>query len=264
MSAPRSADGVPPVPDDAAGRATAQTLDRGLQVLEAVAHAAEPLSAMDIAAAVGVHRTVAHRLAGTLARRGYVHSDGNGRYRLGTASLALASRVTDLRTVARPFLEDLARRTGETVHLVIPSGPNVVFIDGLESDQALRVTIRTGQVMPAHATSVGKAWLATLGPEQLHAFYPDEQLEQITPHTIATRRRLEEVLADVRRVGYATSEGDSESGVGSIGVVVRDGSGTVRAAISVALPLHRLTAEKPADLSAAVLESAGQLGSRLT
>lgn len=245
-------------------RTIAQTLDRGLQVLEAVAHAADSLSAAEIAAAVGIHRTVAHRLAGTLARRGYLQPAGDGRYRLGTAIPALASLVTDVRTVARPFLEDLARRTDETVQLVLTSGPNVVFIDGIESPQALRVSIRNGRTLPAHTTSVGKAWLATLDQTQLHELYPEEQLPQITPHTISTRSRLAQVLADVRRAGYAINEGESESGVGSIGVVVRDSKGSVRAAMSVAVPLHRLTPEKRHFLADAIRETAKQVGARLT
>ena len=245
-------------------RANAQTLDRGLQVLEAVARSADPMSATEIAAAIGIHRTVAHRLAGTLARRGYLHPDGDGRHRLGTAILALASVVTDVRAVARPFLEDLVRRTEETVQLVALSGTAVVFIDGLESSQTLRVSIRNGRTVPAHATSVGKAWLATLGQRQLHDLYPDEQLPQLTPQTISTRTMLEEVLVQVRQAGYAVNDGESESGVGSVGVVVQDSTGSVRAALSVAVPLYRLTDERRKVLAEALHHTAAQVGERLS
>ena len=263
MSA-EATDAVGPETADGMVRATAQTLDRGLQVLEVVARASDPLSASEIGSAVGLHRTVAHRLAGTLARRGYLHADGNGRYRPGTAILALASLVTDVRSVARPFLEELAERTQETVQLALPSGRNVVFIDGLESPQALRVTSRTGRTLPAHTTSVGKAWLATLDQKQLRELYPDEQLPQSTPDTISTRSKLEEVLAEVRRTGHAINEGENAAGVGSVGVVVRDAGGHARAAMSVAAPLHRLTAERRQFLAEALQETAERVGARLT
>src|SRR5271156_6105458 len=101
------------VPAPAGSVTTSQTLDRGLQVLEAVARAGDPLTVAEAAASVGLDRTVAHRLVATLATRGYLQRDGSGGYRLGPTCLALASAITDLRTMARPFLEKLGDATGE-------------------------------------------------------------------------------------------------------------------------------------------------------
>jgi DNA-binding IclR family transcriptional regulator len=81
-------------------------------------------------------------------------------------------------------------------------GDNVRFVDGVESDQPVRVTVRTGALMPAHSTSGGKVLLAELSPQHLHALYP-QGLRRVADRTIVDLRELEEELAAVRREGYA-------------------------------------------------------------
>lgn len=240
------------------GTPRAQTLDRGLQVLEAVARAGSAVTVAEVSAAVGLDRTVAHRLMATLAARGYVQRDVRGGYMLGPTCMALASATTDLRAVARPFMERLQRATGETVHLVVVSGRDVVFLDGIEGNHALRVTNRTGRVLPAHSTSVGKAWLAALDPERIDELYGDTHLAEVTRFTLRDFDLLRKELTTVRMRGYATSNGESEIGIGSIGVAVCDASGEPRAALSVALPLDRwsdrLEQEAAAELHSAAAE----------
>jgi DNA-binding IclR family transcriptional regulator len=246
-----------------ASPATSQTLDRGLQVLEAVARAGDPLSVAEAASVVGLDRTVAHRLVATLAARGYLQRDGSGRYRLGPTCLALASATTDLRTVARPYLEALRNATSETVHLVVLSGRQVVFIDGIESVHALRVASRAGRLLPAHATSVGKALLAALPAERFDALYGHADLVSVTPRTITDRDELVQQLAAIRERGYAVNQGESENGVGSVGLVVRSPAGEPRAALSVALPLERWTPATEQFAADALRSAAASLGAHL-
>lgn len=243
----------------------AQTLDRGLQILEAVARSGDPLTVAQAAEIVGLDRTVTHRLVSTLAIRGYLHREGSGGggYRLGPTCLALASAITDLRTMARPFLETLAQATGETVHVVVLSGREVVFIDGIESPHTLRVTARTGRLVLAHATSVGKAWLAALPDHRLNELYGQTELLPITDQTITDRDTLTRELETIRDQGYATSHGESESGVGSIGVAVCNPQGEPRAAMSVALPLDRWSETLETNAVAHLKQAAAALGSSL-
>jgi DNA-binding IclR family transcriptional regulator len=246
-----------------ASPATSQTLDRGLQILEAVARAGDPLSVAEAAVSVGLDRTVAHRLIATLAARGYLRRDGSGRYRLGPTCLALASATSDLRTVARPYLEALGGATGETVHLVVLSGRQVVFIDGIESGHALRVATRTGRLLPAHATSVGKALLAALPPARFDALYGQADLVSVTARTITDRDELAAQLVEIRARGYAVNHGESENGVGSVGMAVCDPAGEPRAALSVALPLNRWTGDTEERAADALRSATVALGAHL-
>jgi DNA-binding IclR family transcriptional regulator len=241
----------------------AQTLDRGLQVLEAVARSGDPVTVAEAAATVGLDRTVAHRLISTLAIRGYLHRDAAGGYRLGPTCLALASAITDLRTMARPYLEMLASTTGETAHVVVLSGREVVFIDGIESTHALRVAARTGRLLPAHATSVGKAWLAALPRPRIDELYGHAELAPVTGRTITDRKALDRELDAIRQRGYAVSRGESENGVGSIGVAVTNPDGEPRAAMSVALPLDRWSDSVERDCADRLREVATTFGANL-
>lgn len=241
----------------------AQTLDRGLQVLEGIARATGSVTVADAAAGAGLDRRVTHRLIRTLAARGYLQRDAGGGYRLGPACLALASAMGDLRTLAHPFIEELAEVSGETVQLVVLSGRQVVFIAGVESRKALRVGSRTGRLLPANATSVGKAWLAALEPDQVEALFRSTDLPAVTARTITDAAALFAELDVIRRRGYATSHGESEDGVGSVGMAVRGSDGQPRLAISVAMPLERMTPASEASTAAELAAVVDRLSARL-
>ena len=109
----------------------AQTLDRGLAVLELLAAVGGGLTVSEVAAALGVHRTIAYRLLGTLERRTLVQRSEDGRYRPGGGLLRLSAGVGDqLRVVAVPHLRALRTDTDETVHLAVRTGTDVLFTGG--------------------------------------------------------------------------------------------------------------------------------------
>jgi len=236
-------------------QAGSQTLDRGLQVLEAVARSADPVSVAEAATEVGIDRRVAHRLIETLVARGYLHREGIRGYRLGPTCLSLASAISDLRSLAQPYLEQLAEQTGETAHLVVMSGRDVVFIAGIETQKALRVGNRTGRLLPAHSTSVGKAWLAALSTVRVDHLLGTGALLAVTDRTIIDPAEFRAELDMIRARGYAASHGESEDGVGSVAMAVRDGGGEPRLAMSVAMPLNRFT-DKAHDEAVAHLQNA--------
>ena len=117
----------------------------------------------------------------------------------------------------------------------------MLFIDSIESPQAVRVGSRLGRSMPAHCTSTGKAMLAQFGARQLMTLFPEEDLVQLTPKSIGTRDDLFSALEAIRRRGYATSNGESEDGVSSIAVAL-DPPVNPPMAINVSVPTSRMTA----------------------
>lgn len=242
----------------------AQTLDRGLQILELLAESGQDLSATEIAAGVGVHRTIAHRLIVTLERRGLVDRSRAGKYRLAAGLLRLSDGVRDtLREVSMPFLAELNEQTEETVHLAVLRGLDVQFLESIESPRQLRVGSRVGRALPAYATSVGKAMLAKLPRDELQRLLDDAVWESVAPATLSNPEALARDLATIRRRGYAVSRQESETGVGSVGVAVLDGRGHVRAAISVAAPLTRLSDHEIKRMAKAAQTTARQIGSRV-
>lgn len=200
---------------------------------------------------LGVAHSTAHRLLAMLIHRGFVRQDANRAYRPGPMLVEIGLAVVqkmDVRMQARPFLEELGAEFGETVHLMTLEGDQVRYIDAVESDRALRVIARTGQMLPAHCTSAGKALLAEFGVEQVRALYAGKKLVAQTPHSITSIRALESALAAVREQGYATNHEESEDGVGSVAIALVNAADRPVAAIAVAVPVNRLKAKTQASI----------------
>lgn len=215
---------------------------------------------------LGVAASTAHRLLAMLQYRGFVAQDPTKAYTLGPVltELGLAAvRGMDIRAQARPAMERLVAEVGETVHLGVLRGTDVLFLESVESAKALRVADRTGMTLPAHASAVGKALLACLPVEQLHILYPDDILPSFRPNTITRRDTLEQVLATVRERGYATNADESEAGVSGVAAPVRDSAGQVRAALTVSAPTSRLTEEQIAAIAPATMRAAEAISAKL-
>jgi len=218
--------------------------------------------------ALGVAQSTAHRLMAMLAYHDFVRQDPASRaYRAGPALIDVGLSVVrsmDIRAIARPFLEALMQQVGETVHLATLEGADARFLDAVESEHALRVAGRTGRILPAHATSVGKAMLAALPDSEIDRIYPAEALPAQTTRTITTKAALRTELERVRKRGYASNGGESEDGVSSIGVAVLNSSGRPVAAVSVAAPVSRMSASMARQTAVPLAETARQVAAGLS
>lgn len=228
----------------------------------------ETIRVSEASEALGVARSTAHRILAMLQYHGFAVQDPSTKaYKTGPAlrDIGLAAiRRLDLRSVARPYLERLRDTVGETAHLVLLQGTNVMFLDCAESAKALRIVSRTGMTMPAHCTSVGKALLAELSTEQLRQLFPRNSLVGLTSCSITSRAMLEADLARIRELGYSTNREEGEVGVASVGAVVPDAHRhPPLAAISVAAPVVRMDEERMRQVAKAVRAVAAEIGAAL-
>ncbi|WLW50828.1 IclR family transcriptional regulator [Streptomyces sp. YU58] len=236
-----------------------ESVDNALRVLLMLGERNE-LKLTDVANHLGVASSTAHRLLAMLIYRGFIRQAGRGKaYVPGTALTGVAFSILqrfDVRQALRPFLERLNAELRETVHLGVLDGTTVRFVDALESPRAVRVASRLGQSMPAHCTSTGKALLAQLSGDELRRRYPDEELQQLTPNSVATRAELEKEVDMVRRLGYATSSEESEEGVGSVAVALSAQRAPMQAAFNVSVPISRMNHADQRRISAVLREVA--------
>jgi DNA-binding IclR family transcriptional regulator len=174
-----------------------------------------------------------------------------------------AIRDLDIREYARPILEELRDQLNETVHLGIPYGQNILYVEGVESRHQLRSGSRVGTFVPAHCISLGKALLAALSREELRHLYPEAKLPALTGRTLTTLAELERQLAKIRRTGFARSRAESAEGIGSIAVAITDRHGVARGALSVSAPLTRVTPESEAVWIEATRDAADRLRARI-
>ena len=146
-----------------------QALERAAAILGAFTADEPELRLSDLAERLGLHKATTHRFLVNLEHLGFVErAPRSGKYRLGWRLFELGGLVSqrlDLWDEALPFLEGLVRDTGETGHLAVLEGGQVVYIERVETRRALRLPAAARRGHPAHATNLGKVLLAYASPE---------------------------------------------------------------------------------------------------
>ncbi|MDQ6618925.1 MAG: IclR family transcriptional regulator [Pseudomonadota bacterium] len=220
----------------------------------------------NLAKRLGLAKSTVHRLASTLIDAGMLEQNPeNGRYRLGLALFELGSlvrRKMDVSSEAKPYLKMLREKTGETVHLAILDHASVLFINNLESEHAIRMSVNVGVRAPAHCTAVGKALLAFQPPEMVEEVLSHE-LAGRTPKTMSNASELRQDLATVRARGYALDDEELETGLRCIAAPIRDHSGAVVASTSIAGPAQRMTKKALLAVAPDLIAAADAISARL-
>lgn len=231
---PQSRDAAGKVPPAVAGTAA---FSKFMHVLQLVADAPQPLAMAKLVQASGYPRPTVHRIVAALMAEGLVvDRPGGTGYALGPRLLQLASRSwgrSELRLAAVDELKRLRDITGETVHLAVPSGSVMVYIEKLESPSAVQMSSRIGTTVCLHATAVGKAWLAQLDEPSRERMLKDLPMPAFTEHTLTTLPALRKQLAVTRERGWSMDDEEHEPGIQCYGAAVLGADGQPLAAISV-------------------------------
>jgi DNA-binding IclR family transcriptional regulator len=250
-----------------AGSISVLTLSRGLAILDVFAGRREDLGVNEIARLVGVHKSTVSRLCATLEHAGYLErTQASGKFRLGLRVYQLvgaAPATPDLRTAARPILQALSEKTGETAHLAALENSELITVEVVEGHHLMRMQGRIGQRQLFHASALGMAILAQLPPGEVDRLLGKGSLERLTPHTVTDRRQLRQRLTEVRTTGYSVDFEGVEDGLRCIGAAIVDQHGGIAGAISVSGPRHRLSPEVIGTLGGVVQTAARAISARL-
>ena len=245
--------------------AVIRSVDRAVAILDLLAREGWRAGA-EVARELGVHRSTALRLLGTLERHALVERDPKtAKYRLGRRLPQLASVVTgelDLRSVARPVCEELAEATGETVTLDVLEGDEIVPIEQSTASTAFVSVNWLGRRTPVHCTASGKVILA-FAPDPIRQRLLARPLERRTPRSIVDVAELEKQLAAARERGFSRTFEELEVGLDAIAAPVYSAVGQVVAALDVSGPAHRLQATGGPDLVGLTRDAAADLSRRL-
>jgi DNA-binding IclR family transcriptional regulator len=222
-------------------------VERALDVLEwLAASAGEPRGLSEIALGLGQPKATVHRLLAVLRRRGYVSQDARSGYLLGIKCFELGdhwAQSFDLRTFARPYLEDLNEELGETVQLAIYDQGDVVYVDKLQSTQLVIARPEIGNRAPATVVSTGRALLAFQPAADIKALL-SRPLPAYTEYTPTSPEEITELLAQVRRDGFAINRETYRKGICGLAVPIRDSTGSVIASVGILVPAHRFVDEQ--------------------
>ena len=223
----------------------------------------------ELAEGVGVNKSTVLRLSVPLVEYGLLTRDPrSGRFRLGSAALLLWQAYLDhldLRSVASDHLRGLMRDTGNTCHLVLLDGHDVVYVDKVENTATVRMASRIGARMPAYRTAVGRAILAH-SPDDLVAEVVAAGLPAVTSRTVTDPEVFHQELRRVRERGYAIDDRENEPEVRCVAAPVFDHNRDPVAAISVSslvsqLPVARVRRLGP-EVAAVAARISAELGGR--
>lgn len=216
-----------------------QSVDRALDLLEALARHDGPVGVGEVAALTGLPQGTAHRLLRSLQSRGYVRHDVTRKYSLGAAALRLGDAAErSLSRSARPHLAELVALTGETGNLAVLEGDDVVYVAQVPSPRTLRMFADVGRHVPPHSTAVGKVLLAAMDRERALALLRRRGLTPMTDHTIVDPDAFVAELDRVGERGFAIDDQEQEIGVRCVAVPIGRGE-DVFAAISLSGPAER-------------------------
>ncbi len=243
-----------------------RSVDRAASLLLALGESHGEAGVTELARRLGLHKSTASRLLATLEKRGLVEQDEEtGKYRLGLVVIRLAERAErtlDLRAIAMPELDRLARATHETTGMGVLDGDQLHTIAQADGPNLATVADRTGRFVPLHSAAAGKVLLASL-PEREVMRFVRRGLDRFTDRTITGLEPLLEELARVRRRGYATDFGEYDAGLNGVAAPVHDARGAIVAAVDVCGPAFRVTPRRVPELVQQVSETAGAVSVRL-
>ncbi|SEB92587.1 IclR family transcriptional regulator [Streptomyces sp. TLI_105] len=241
---------------------------RAFDILELFLEGGGTLSAPEITRRLGLPRTTTHELVTTLTARNYLVPvpEQPGRYRLGVRTYQLGSRYAeqlDLAAEGREVAREVADTCGETVHVALLEDTDVIYVAKVDSTHAVRMVSAAGRRLPAHCTAVGKMLLATLPEDELDERLEGRELVAMTPRSLTDPDALRAALAEIRILGVAVEQQESNPDVSCVAAPVRDRSGRVVAALSVSVPVHRWSEDRENELTALAVRGAGELSARL-
>jgi IclR family transcriptional regulator, KDG regulon repressor len=225
------------------------------------------LGVTELANKMDINKSSVYRILATMEQYGYIEQDEDtARYKLGYRFLEISSRLLeslDLRTAAKPFLQELEEETNEVIHLVVYDQGEVVYIEKLDGNELLRMHSKVGKRAPMHCTSVGKAILAHLPRQTVLDIIQRKGLPRHTVHTITEQDAFLEELRSVREMGFGLDLEENEAGITCISAPIFDHAGKVTAAVSISGPTIRMTEERLEKLKTRMIETGKGISRRL-
>jgi DNA-binding IclR family transcriptional regulator len=245
-------------------RAGIQVIARAADILRVLEGKEQGLSLSQLAKELSLPRSTVQRIVAALDDENFlIAASPTARVRLGPALLQIAKSVRfELAQIARPYLEELSRETGETVDLAVLDGVKAVFVDQVQGTRRLRAVSAMGVSFPLYCTANGKAMLAALDPESFSRLKPRIRLTGADSGAARTWPELEAELAQVRETGIAYDREEHSSGISAIGAAIQGLEGEM-AALSIPVPVVRFS-EIEKQLVASLRRSAGELQELLT
>jgi len=219
------------------------TVGKALEVLDQVAAFGRPVRFGEVLERSEYPKATLYRLIQTLTNQGMLAYDSDRQtYAPGVRLVRLAHaawKQSSLAPVARPYLDELSAKVGETVHLAQLDNGSVLYVDKRNAAQPIEMFSQAGKVGPAYCTGVGKAMMAYLEPDHLDRIISQQSFHKFTPTTITSGAALRAELAEIREHGYGFDREEHEPGIICVAMPILSETARVVGALSVTSSTQR-------------------------
>ncbi|WP_347109666.1 IclR family transcriptional regulator [Paenarthrobacter sp. S56] len=227
---------------------TSSTVATALRVLGILSEHPEGIGVSEMSRQLGVGRSTAHMLLSTLLQQDFAFQDEESMYFLGLRAFEVGAAVPDVARFGGALLgpmRSLADLSGEAVSLAIPRNRDAIIVQRFETRHVLRMDIRVGTRMPLISCASGKVLLASMTEAEVDNLYPEEDLPEVTSLSVRSKTVLKSrILPEVRRQGYAVTEGEYAEGIDGVAAGITGSNGSLVAALSVAGPSSRFVIDQ--------------------
>lgn len=243
-----------------------RALERGLQVLVALATDLPRASLQDLHRYTSLNKATLLRLLDVMQRAGFIEQElDNGDYRLGMRAFEVGSAYLPnlpIEQVAQPYLRELVAATGLTANLGVLSGHEVVHVATIAPDRSLHFRIRVGFRDALHWTALGKVLASGMNDTTLEDFLATGPFPRRTPATITDPKTFRAEMEKVRKAGLAADLEEGTAGLNCLAAPIRNDQNHIIAAISISGLAHEVTSETRPALEASLLNTAGAISRR--
>ena len=244
-----------------------QSVSHAFDVLEQFSDETDELGVTELSKRLKLHKNNVFRLLATLESRGYIEQNkATENYRLGLGCLKLGQTFVSQMGLLRqavPIMQEVVGKTGETTYVGLLRRGEVVPLQSIDSDQAVRAISLIGRALPLHCTAAGKVHLAFESQEGLKNGLP----EALTRHTDQTLTKRADLVADLKAAverGYTCESGEYLPDIAAIAVPIRDYTRAVVGSLAISAPEYRLTQERiESEIAPEALRAGRDLSARL-
>ncbi|WHX40352.1 IclR family transcriptional regulator [Mesobacillus sp. AQ2] len=244
-----------------------QSVSRALHILEILKDYPKGLGVTELAQKLDVAKSTVHRLLMSLEEYDYVQKLGKDSvYRLGLKFIEMNEVVVEnlnIVEVARPLIEGLSKSTGEIVHLVMLDNNEIIYIDKVENNSAIRIYSQVGRRGPLHCTGVGKSILAFLSEQEVDRLLSGYTMKRFTENTLTTIEELKTELKSIRENQFSYDNEEHEKGIRCVAAPIFDHRQRPQFAISVTGPLTRMSDEQLEEIIPKMKETAAEISRRM-
>ena len=259
---------MPRTPNDSdAMAAPSSSAERSLRLLSLLAQEGRALSLAELSVRLGLPKVTTHRLCAQLLDGGFLARDVDERcFAVGPALRKLAFDTLNhgvVRGLRHEVLAALVTKVGETCNFTTLDGTQVLYIDRVEAQWPLRLTLDVGSHVPLHCTASGKLFLAAMPLQERDALIAQLPLTRMTSHTIISAKALKAECEAIAAQGHSNDREEFIAGLIAVAVPVRDSTGRARAAIALHAPSARLSLAEAQHRLPALRAAAAQMGALL-